>query len=190
MRSYHLLNQLGRFHEVHLVIPQREVELRRGMEGCAVPQNIAVYSTVDRPSPGLFSICCRDGWAPRCITAGCGGAGAAAETTMLRAYHLLCEVLRRASINVVIFNEIATMQAAPLVARIAPRLSHRGHAQCQPPSSPQDAARGWRPAAKTVGVEEGMPAASGGGAESRQIGKGIFRLFGRRPPAAGVVQRD
>ncbi|HNW06817.1 MAG: glycosyltransferase [Verrucomicrobia bacterium] len=122
LRSYHLLNQLGRFHEVHLVIPQREVELRRGMEGCAVPQNIAVYSTVDRPSPrSLFDLLPRRMGAAlhyRWLRRSWRGP---AETTMLRAYHLLCEVLRRASINVVIFNEIATMQAAPLVARIAPR---------------------------------------------------------------------
>ena len=54
MRSFHLLRQLARFHEVHAIVFQSEVSLRKETEGYKVPDNVRIYSPIDTPAAPMW----------------------------------------------------------------------------------------------------------------------------------------
>ena len=122
LRSFHMLRQLARFHEVHAIIFQREAELRTEQDGDKVPDSVRIYSPIDRPPPpSLFDHLPRrlgPGLLYRWLRRDRRGP---AEGTLLRSHHLLGEVLLNHDIDVVVFEHLSTMMAAPLVRRLSPR---------------------------------------------------------------------
>lgn len=122
LRSFHLLRQLARFHEVHAIIFQREAELRAEQGGVKVPDSVRIYSPIDcPPPPSLFDRLPRrlgPAFQYRWLRRDWRGP---AEGTLLRCHHLLREVLHNHDIDVVVFEHLSTMMAAPLVQRLSPR---------------------------------------------------------------------
>lgn len=121
LRSFHLLRQLARFHEVHAIIFQGEAELRAGQDGYKVPDLVRIFSPIDRPPPpSLFDHLPRrlgPAFQYRWLRRDWRGP---AEGTLLRCHHLLREVLLNHDIDVVVFEHLSTMMAAPLVRRLSP----------------------------------------------------------------------
>jgi glycosyltransferase involved in cell wall biosynthesis len=122
LRSFHLLRQLARFHEVHAIIFQREAELRAGMDGYRVPDAVHIYSPLDRPPPPTLFDRLPRRLAPalhyRWLRRSWRGP---AEGTLLRCHHLLSEILTSQTIDAVHFEHLSTMMAAPLVRRLSPK---------------------------------------------------------------------
>ena len=121
LRCFHLLRQLARFHDVHAIVFQREEELRAGVDGYKVPDNVHLYSPLDIPpprtifdrlprrlGPGLHYRWLRRSWR--------GPAGA----ELLRSHHLIARILRETRIDAVLYEHVSTMSAAPLVKRLSP----------------------------------------------------------------------
>lgn len=119
LRSFHLLRQLARFHEVHAIIFQSEAALRKETEGYKIPDNVKTYSPIDiPPPPTLFSrLPTRLGnalhyrWLRRSWVG-------PAEGELLRCYHLICRILGSQQVDAVVFEHRGTMKAAPLVRRL------------------------------------------------------------------------
>ena len=121
LRCFHLLRQLARFHEIHAIIFQ-DIETLNGLHnGYSIPETVKVYSPVDNPppisffdklhrriGPGLHFRFLRRSWR------------GPAESTLLRCYHLIKEIVRKVHIDVAIFEHISSMYAAPLVKRLSP----------------------------------------------------------------------
>ena len=121
LRSFHLLRQLAREHEVHAIIFQREAELRRETEGYQVPDSVRVYSPNDDPPPRTWF-----DKLPRLAGPGLHyrwlrrSSVGPAEGALLRCYHLVCQILLENRIEVVVFEHRSTMKAAPLARRLSP----------------------------------------------------------------------
>lgn len=121
LRCFHLLRQLARFHEVHAIVFQKEQELRSEIDGYKIPDAVRIYSPVDEPPPPtLFDAL------PRRVRAGLHyrwlrrSWRGPAESTLLRCHHLLKKVLTSQTIDVVLFEHLSSMMAAPLVQRLSP----------------------------------------------------------------------
>lgn len=121
LRSFHLLRQLARFHEIHAVLFQSETSLRKETEGYKVPDNIRIYSPIDTPAPltlfsrlptrvgnALYYRWLRRSWA------------GPAEGELLKCHHLIRHILGSQQIDAVVFEHRGTMKAAPFVRRLCP----------------------------------------------------------------------
>jgi polysaccharide biosynthesis protein PslH len=122
LRSFHLLRQLAREHEVHAIIFQREAELRQETEGYRVPDSVRVYSPIDQPpprtvfdklprrlGPGLHYRWLRRSWR------------GPASGDYLKCHHLVRRILREQAIDAVIFEYVGTLSTAPLIQKMSPR---------------------------------------------------------------------
>ena len=122
LRSFHLLRQLAREHEVHAIIFQREAELRRETEGYKVPDSVRIYSPIDHPppasvfdrlprrlGPGLHYRWLRRSWR------------GPASADVLRCHHLIRRILGEHQIDAVIFEYVGILGAASLIRRLSPR---------------------------------------------------------------------
>lgn len=122
LRSFHLLRQLARFHEVHAILFQSEASLRKESEGYKVPDNVRIYSPIDTPPPptafsrlpsrignALYYRWLRRSWA------------GPANRVLLQSWHLFEQILKNHRIDAVLFEGRDAMCAAPWVRRLAPR---------------------------------------------------------------------
>jgi len=121
LRSFHLLRQLARFHEIHAIIFQSVAALRKETEGYKVPDNVRIYSPIDTPAPPtLFSrFPSRLGNALHYRWLRRSWAGPA-EGELLKCHHLIRRILGSQQIDAVVFEHRGTMKAAPLVRRLCP----------------------------------------------------------------------
>lgn len=123
LRSFHLLRQLARFHEIHAILFQPEASLRKEAEGYKVPDNVKIYSPIDTPPPpttfsrlpsrlgnALYYRWLRRSWA------------GPANRILLQSWHLFGQILKNHRIDVVLFEGRDAMCAAPWVRRLAPHV--------------------------------------------------------------------
>ncbi|MFZ2640841.1 MAG: glycosyltransferase [Verrucomicrobiia bacterium] len=121
LRSFHLLRQLARFHEVHAILFQSEASLRKEAEGYKVPDNVRIYSPIDTPAPRMWF-----DRLPRRIGPGLKyrwlrrSWQGPAEGELLSCHHLIRKVLGSQQIDAVVFEHRGTMKASPLVRRLCP----------------------------------------------------------------------
>jgi len=155
LRCFHLLRQLARFHEVHAIVFQREAELRRGANGYSVPPEVRLYSPVDIPAGRTWFDGLPPRWGPalhyRWLRRSCAGP---ANRVLLSCRHLIRHVLESTGADIVVFEELDAMKAAPLVRRLAPgarlvvnlyNVNHRLVAAQRPDlSQPHAVRRRWR----------------------------------------------
>ena len=119
LRSFHLLRQLARFHEVHAVVFQPEAKLRQEADGYKVPDSVQIYSPIDNPAPvtpftwlpARLACALQYRWLRRNLRG-------PASAELLHTYHLFAHVLARVKIQVAIFEGLGTMTIAPLVHRM------------------------------------------------------------------------
>lgn len=122
LRSFHLLRQLAREHEVHAIVFQREAGLRQGTEGYKLPDSVRVYSPSDDPpprtlfdklprrlGPGLHYRWLRRSWQ------------GPASGDVLRCQHLIRRILSEQQIDVVTLEYVGLLGAASLIQRLSPR---------------------------------------------------------------------
>jgi glycosyltransferase involved in cell wall biosynthesis len=120
-RAFFYLRELAREHEVHCIIPQSETALTGEREGYTMPP-VRVWSTHDRPAPGtLFDLLPkRLGSALHYRWLRRSPAGPAASE-LLKAWHLLVEVLRSKRFDIVIFDHVQTLGMAAIAQRVSPK---------------------------------------------------------------------
>ncbi|MDP3919972.1 MAG: glycosyltransferase family 4 protein [Candidatus Omnitrophota bacterium] len=120
MRCYHLLRQMARFYEVHAILFQKESELRTGDDDYRVPDSVCVYSPIDQPPPpslfDRFPRRLRAGLQFRWMRRSWEGP---AEGTLVRSHHLIRHVLTKICVDIVFFEHVQSMFAAPLVKRLS-----------------------------------------------------------------------
>ncbi|MCX6890324.1 MAG: glycosyltransferase [Verrucomicrobia bacterium] len=122
LKSFHLLRQLARFHEVHAIIFQRETELRRETEGYKVPDCVRIYSPLDEPpppsvfdrlprrlGPGLHYRWLRRSWR------------GPASGDYLQCHHLVRRILREQEIDAAVFEYVGSLSIAPLIQELSPK---------------------------------------------------------------------
>src|ERR1017187_3209219 len=114
LRSFHLLRQLAREHEIHAIIFQREAELRRETEGYKLPDSVRVYSPIDHPRPATLFDRLPRRWGPglhyRWLRRSWRGP---ASGDVLRCHHLIRRILQEQTIDAVIFEYVGTLSIAP-----------------------------------------------------------------------------
>jgi len=121
LRCFHLLEQLAREHEVHVVTPQPEPELRQPSGGYVFPPNVRVYGpefgsprTVFDWLPRKLGIALHDRWLRRSWRG-------PASSILLQSYYPVRKLLSQQTFDLVIFEHLASLLVSPLVARLAPK---------------------------------------------------------------------
>lgn len=121
LRSFHLLQELAREHQVYAIIFQPESELRQPRDGYQFPDSVQVYGPVQTPPPStLFDqLPARLGPAlhHRWLLRSWRGS---ANSVVLESHHLIRQILETHPIDVAIFTTISSMGVAPLVKRFSP----------------------------------------------------------------------
>jgi len=123
LRSFHLLQELAREHEVHAIIFQPEKELRQPRDGYRFPESVKVYGPTQTPPPptlfdklpGRLGPALHHRWLQRSWRG-------PASSILLQAHHLIDRVLARYEIDVAIFPTLSTISAASLVKRLRPQV--------------------------------------------------------------------
>lgn len=122
LRSFYLLRELARQHEVHAIILQPERELRQPADGYEFPASVKVYGPAQTPPPpSLFDKLPRrvgPGLHYRWLQRSWRGP---ASSILLQSHHLICQILSRHHIDMAIFTNGASMTAASLVKRLSPQ---------------------------------------------------------------------
>ena len=123
LRCFHVLSELARFNEIHLIIHQAEGRLKDHINGYKFPDSVIIYSTEDSPppptffdklpkriGPGLHYRCLRRDWR------------GPADSTLLKSYHLLQKIIRTHHIDCVVFEHLSSMKMAGLIRRWQPKI--------------------------------------------------------------------
>jgi glycosyltransferase involved in cell wall biosynthesis len=121
LRCFHILKQLAREHEVHVIILQPQSELRGERDGCAFPGNVTIYGPAQTPPPRtLFdllpkrlNVALHYRWLRRSWRG-------PAEGILLSIHHLLKDMLPRVRMDLVIFESLSAMTTSPLLRRLSP----------------------------------------------------------------------
>ena len=114
LRCYHLLVEMAKSHDVHSIILQSEDELKKYL-----PHSITLYSPVQHPPPkSVFDILplklCKAlhyRWLRKSIKG-------PANDVLLKTYHLIRDILINKKIDIVYFEHISSMLAAPFIKRL------------------------------------------------------------------------
>jgi len=122
MRIYHLVRELARYHEVHLILKQPIASLENSADGREFPKGVRAYSCADDPPPRSWLDRLPRGLASRIkfrlVTRSLRGV---ANSTILPFRHLIAKVAREVAVDVVVFEHISTLAGEPYVARLLPR---------------------------------------------------------------------
>jgi glycosyltransferase involved in cell wall biosynthesis len=129
LRGFHVLRELARENEVHAILLQPQSELQGERNGYTFPNRVRVYGPAQTPPPftifdllsGKLNSALHYRWL-------CRSWRGPAEGTVLQIYHLLEDILRRVSIDVVIFEHLQGMMASPIVRRFSPQSTRILHA--------------------------------------------------------------
>ena len=121
-RPFFFLRELARQHEVHAIILQPQSELQGERGGYRFPDNVKVYGPAQTPPPrtifDLLPARLNSALHYRWLRRSSRGP---AETTVLEIHHLLEKILCMERIDVVIFEHLHSMMAAPIVRRFSPQ---------------------------------------------------------------------
>jgi len=122
LRSFHLLEELSRQHEIHAVILQPKEELRGVVDGYEFPANVKVYNPVPQPAPAsgvarhfrrvkraIYSRWLERSWR------------GPANSLLLEAHVPIRNILRQNKIEVAIVENLHALPVAPLIHRESPQ---------------------------------------------------------------------
>jgi len=121
LRCFHLLQELAREHEVHALLFQRRDELRSPAAGYAFPENVQVHNPPPTPPRTVFD------WLPRRLGPGLHyrwlrrSWRGPASGVVLAMQPLLLPLLTGQAFDLVLFESLDAMMAAPLVRRWGPQ---------------------------------------------------------------------
>jgi len=122
IRSFHLLNELSKKHDLHLIINQPESELMSASHGFSFPANVHIYSPSKTPAPATFfdhipgqvGSILKYRWNIRSLNS-------PVDLKFIDMHHLIQEVLTNNKIDIVLLEHISSVIATvPLIKRYAP----------------------------------------------------------------------
>lgn len=121
LRSFYLLIELAKHHNVHLITFQDEKEIEAEKNGFAFPENIKIYSTVNHPAPKtIFDHLPRSIAAPlhyRWLRRSLRGP---ANDLLLECHHIIKDILQNENIDIIYFEHLISMIiVTPLAQRLA-----------------------------------------------------------------------
>jgi glycosyltransferase involved in cell wall biosynthesis len=123
LRSFHLLQELSRKHELHAILFQPEKELRQSTDGYRFPEAVKIYGpTQTPPPPTLFDkLPARLGYAfhHRWLQRSWRGP---ASSILLQTHHLTNQILSKHKIDIAIFTTLSTSPVASLAKRLRPQV--------------------------------------------------------------------
>jgi len=117
LRCYHLLIEMAKYHYIHAIVLQSAEELKKYL-----PESISIYSPDQYPtSKNVFDILppkvCKAlhyRWLRRSIKG-------PANDVLLKTHHLIKDILINQKIDIVYFEHISSMLAAPFIKRLNSR---------------------------------------------------------------------
>ena len=114
----HLLSEMSRYHEIHLILHQGANELVGEVNGYKFPDSVHVYSTEDTPPPrNIFNRLPKrigPGLEYRWLRRSWRGP---ADGTLLKCHHLLRRIIRTTNIDCVVFEHLSSMTMSVLARR-------------------------------------------------------------------------
>lgn len=123
LRSFYLLRELAREHQVHAIILQPEKELLGTKEGFQFPESVQVYGPAQSPPPrtlfdrlpGRLGPSLHYRWLQRSWRG-------PANSVLLQTYHLVRQILVQHGIDLMICTTLSTISAASFVRRLCPQV--------------------------------------------------------------------